>query len=150
MMNYMGRDAEGIVGINRAEDPYQGRNPPIIRRPVASVDNISSSPLDAPRPVDSPFIPFAAASSPAHPTLTLMDKASNLPTEKVVSSEGTESSFLQWFFGLSPNSSPIPIILSHVLTLAAGYYLGTRRTFTAIPIHTSSPVVASGTQNVGQ
>jgi len=59
--------------------------------------------------------------------------ASSLKTE----GDDSEGSFLHWAFGVPGNSSLVPLVFSHMVTLLVGFYIGTRRS-------TSTPSTNSG------
>jgi hypothetical protein len=154
MMNYVVRDSGGGGGIafsDNPEDPYRGRNPPVVRRTPPNVaENVrvvsSTTAVNLSSASASPFVPFATAQPMALPVRNLSPGPKG---QKLAPDDEEDGSLIHWFFGLSPNSSPVPLILSHILTLAAGYYIGTRRVPAMLP-QAGLSVTSATAQSVNQ
>jgi hypothetical protein len=110
---------------DQIEDPYNGRGPPTVKRTYGISSDIESTSFRNIKVVNS-----MTEVQPPRVSTPMSDhdkalKRTIIPPE--IDAEDSEEGFLQWMFGLQGNASLFPLVLTHGLTLIAGFYLGVRR-----------------------
>jgi len=125
-----------VSSMNRPDTPIPGLNYSLSSS--AFKDFGSEVPNSTVALISAPNI---SASSPALPE-TNEEQNSKIEDEE----EEEEGSFLHSFFGLPGNSSLIPLVFSHMVTLLVGFYIGSRRSSSsAHSTSHSSPTTVSPT-----
>jgi len=116
------------------DDRYNGRAPPTVKRSIAiatdsehiafrNITGVTDSVGESKCPSPAQALAQAESNSDAY----IGQKRGIIISSHRPHSEEEDLSSPFWFLGLSSSSNMLPLILSHALTLLAGFYLGFKR-----------------------
>jgi len=131
------------------ENRYNGRGPPMVKRTLTiatdsehkafqNIKVVGGSVAFDEQPARSSPLQASETTSRADTPMPFVEQTwipskayhhNDKPSSPYYASENNEDDegFLQWMFGLQPNASVLPLVLTHAITLAAGLYIGMKR-----------------------